>query len=76
MPRYYLHIHVGDRHIQDPEGVEADDLNGAINAAEVAANELRGEGLLDCKLTEFDHFEVTDAAGQTLAKVPLNDAFR
>jgi hypothetical protein len=76
MPRYYLHVHVGERHIEDPEGVEADNLDGAIKAVAVAANELLGEGLLDGKLTEQDHFEVTDAAGQTLAKVPLSDSFR
>ncbi len=40
MPRWYLHVHDGERAILDPEGSELPDLTAARKEALAAAREL------------------------------------
>jgi hypothetical protein len=71
MPRYFLHVRVGGRHIEDTEGVDAPHVDATLEEVVRAAREFLDEGLLNGGLTTDDRFEITDEAGDVLATVPL-----
>ena len=71
MPRYYLHVRVGGRYIDDPDGVDAPHLDATLEDVVRAAEEFLAEGLLDGELTDQDRFEIANEAGDVLATVPL-----
>ena len=71
MPRYYLHVRVGGRYIEDPDGVDALHLDATLEEVVRAAREFLDEGLLDRELTDQDHFEIADETGDVVATVPL-----
>ena len=71
MPRYYLHVRVGGRYIDDPDGVDAPYLDAILEDVVRAAEEFLAEGLLDRELTDQDRFEIANEAGDVLATVPL-----
>ena len=64
MPRYFLHVHVGDKVEHDTIGLEFSDLNDAITAAKQVRIEIMNEDDLDQLW-----LEVMDESGRVVAKV-------
>jgi len=64
MPRYFLHVHVGDKVERDTIGLEFSNLNDAIAAAKQVRIEIMNEDDLDQLW-----LEVMDESGRVVAKV-------
>ena len=74
MPRYFFHVSLEDTLIEDPDGQELPDPDAAWERARQAARALMRSELgrpvnwLAC------HFEVADAAGNTVLEFPIAEA--
>ena len=64
MPRYFFHVHVGDKVERDPVGLEFSDLKDAIEEAQRARIEIMTEDDLDQLW-----LEIMDQSGLIVAKV-------
>lgn len=74
MPRFFFHVRDGDGLTEDPDGSELPDLAAALAEARAAARELVAERIRAGKGPDGRRFEVSDAAGRTLATVPFRAA--
>ena len=75
MPRFYLHVRIGESLFRDPEGAAFDDLESARQEAVEAARELAAECI------RFDRpidgqLEIADDNGNRLLVVTLRSAVR
>ena len=75
MPRFYLHVRIGENFFRDPEGAAFDDLESARQEAVEAARELAAECI------RFDRpidgqLEIVDEGGNQLLVVTLRSAVR
>jgi hypothetical protein len=75
MPRFYLHVRIGESLFRDPEGAAFDDLESARQEAVEAARELAAECI------RFDRpldgqLEIVDEDGSKLVAVTLRSAVR
>jgi hypothetical protein len=64
MPRYFLHVHIGDKVERDSVGLEFSCLTDAIAAAAQVRTEIMNEDELDQLW-----LEIMDESGRVLAKV-------
>ena len=75
MPRYFFHIRKGDEWIEDFEGTDLVDLPAALRDALASAREIVGGRLKHGHTTNNQIFEITDADGLILARLPFTDAY-
>jgi hypothetical protein len=75
MPLYYLHIKEGADLLLDPDGANFRDLEAARIEAIESARELISEAVLHgSPLRMHRAFQIDDADGRTLLRVPFTDA--
>jgi hypothetical protein len=74
--RYYFHIRDGDTFIVDPDGTELDRVASAMNEARDHAREIVADQLKAGRLSTGQVFEVTDANGRIVGRLPFADALR
>jgi hypothetical protein len=72
MPRYFFHIRDREQLIEDQEGVELADLHAVLDEALRIDREFGTEatGIFGMEM------EITDAAGRTVLKVPIQERRR
>ncbi|MBV9532741.1 MAG: hypothetical protein JO283_17190 [Bradyrhizobium sp.] len=74
MPRYFFHTRIGNERIDDPEGEELRNPDGAWKVARAMILELlRSEGAAGPLLSAV--IEVTDEAGGVVLEFPFSEAF-
>lgn len=76
MRRFYFHIRDGSGLIEDPDGSDLPDLDAARAEALASAREILANRLRSGEVLDGQSIEITDAAGEVLATVPLKDAIR
>lgn len=76
MPRYYFHIRSSSGLIRDPDGTELPDLVAAVSEAERAARDLLAELLREGAVLDGQVFEIADADGQVLERLPFRNVLR
>ena len=76
MPRFFFDIHQTHSVVADNEGSELPDLRTAKREALVSLRQLLADLLRGSGSIEVQQIEVTNAAGQVLAVVRLEDAMR
>ena len=76
MPRWYLHVHDGDKAILDPEGSELPSLAAAREEALIAARELLVDGLRSGRDRLYWRFEIADETGAPILMVPFSEMIR
>ena len=76
MPRYYFHIRSSAGLILDPEGTEMPDLDAALTEAERSARELLADLLKSGSVLDGQMFEISDADGTVLARLPFRNVLR
>ena len=75
MSLYYLHIEEGIDLLRDPEGSTHSDLEAARTEAIQGARQLISEAVLTGSPLRLDRaFQIENADGQTLLRVPFRDA--
>jgi hypothetical protein len=72
MPRYYFHLRNQDDLLEDHEGIDLPDLQAALEEGLRTDRELS----LDPAGLYGLEFEITDSAGKTLLKVPVQERRR
>jgi hypothetical protein len=72
MPRHFFHIRDREQLIEDQEGVELADLHAVLDEALRIDREFgtEGTGIFGMEM------EITDAAGRTVLKVPIQERRR
>ncbi len=73
LTRYFLHLRDGT-FIEDPDGSELPSLQAAREFALQSARELWSQAMTKERDLSDAAFEISDAAGELLAVVPLTDA--
>jgi hypothetical protein len=76
MPHYYFHIRSSAGLILDPEGTEMPDLDAALTEAERSARELLADLLKSGSVLDGQMFEISDADGTVLARLPFRNVLR
>lgn len=76
MPKYYFHIRSGFELIEDPEGIELPSVLIAKREAEDAAREILSEKVKTGDVVDGQEFEIHDAWGNRLLKVPFKSVLR
>jgi hypothetical protein len=76
MPRYYFHIRSSAGLIRDPDGTELPDLAAALAEAERSARDLLADLLKAGDVVDGQAFEISDAEGSVLARLPFRDVLR
>ena len=76
MPRYYFHIRSSNGLIRDPDGTELPDLPAALSDAELAARDLLAALLKDGAVLDGQVFEITDADGHVVERLPFRNVLR
>lgn len=74
MPRYYLHLHDGERLIEDLDGDMFPDLDSARLEALASARDLLAELVKAGKAIDGRRFDIVDDTGRVLMTIPLRDA--
>ena len=72
MPRYFFHIRERDQLIEDQDGLELGDLHAVLDEALRIDREFGSEGTGVFGM----EMEITDAAGRTVLKVPIQERRR
>ena len=72
MPRYFFHIRDREQLIEDQDGLELGDLHAVLDEALRIDGEFgtEGTGVFGMEM------EITDAAGRTVLKVPIQERRR
>lgn len=76
MPNYYFHIRSSAGLIRDPEGIELPDLDAALAEAKRSARELLADLLKEDAILDGQTFEISDADGLVLARLPFRSVLR
>ena len=76
MPLYYFHIRSSAGLIRDPEGIELPDLDAALAEAKRSARELLADLLKEDAVLDGQTFEISDADGLVLARLPFRSVLR
>lgn len=76
MPNYYFHIRSSAGLIRDPEGIELPDLDAALAEAKRSARELLADLLKEDAVLDGQTFEISDADGLVLARLPFRSVLR
>ena len=76
MPHYYFHIRSSTGLIRDPEGAELPDLEAALLEAKRSARELLADLLKADAVLDGQVFEISDADGLVLARMPFRSVLR
>lgn len=76
MPRYYFNIRSSTGLISDPDGSDLPDLAAAVSEAKLAAQDLLAELLRDGAVLDGQVFEITDADGHVLERLPFRKVLR
>ncbi len=76
MPRWYLHVHDGERAFLDLEGSELRDIVAAREEALATAREMLRDGFRAGKDRSAWRFEICDEDGTPVLMVPFSDAIR
>jgi hypothetical protein len=76
MPRYFFNIRDGSDLALDEEGIVLDDLSEAREEAILGARDIIIEKVRAGELIDGQEFEITDASGKILRKVPFREAIR
>lgn len=75
MPRYYRHIRQGDRHIEDPDGIELPDLDAARAEAITGVRDLLAEAIRKGEDDWLgDAIVIADETGRELMTIPFIEA--
>ena len=61
--------------IEDREGEDFDSLQAALIEARLAAREIMAEDVRKGQIDDSRQFEIVDAQGQLVARIPFSDAF-
>jgi hypothetical protein len=69
MPRFYIHLLMGDDLVPDEEGIDLTDASAAKREAEIAAREIIAEAIKAGDEQVPTTFVVTDDAGREVASV-------
>jgi hypothetical protein len=73
MPRFYLHLHDGER-ICDETGMLLDGLAGAREEAVRTARDMMSDQVRRGRLSLRDRIEIFDEGGRRLLVVPFREA--
>lgn len=76
MTRYFFHIRSRTERIEDPEGGDFDTLEAALAEARLAAREIMAEDVRRGQVAETRVFEIADARGRLVARLPFSEALR
>ena len=76
MPHYFFDIRRHNSFIPDTEGSDLPDLAAAQREAQVSLQQLLADSLRGSDPIDIQQIEITDAAGQILAVVQLEDTNR
>jgi len=71
--RFYLDVLDGDQVIQDPEGIDFDDLQTAISEATAGARDLVAHGIMQNEDVSGQVFRIWDGKREPVATVPFRD---
>jgi len=72
MPRYYFHVRSASGVEMDRQGLEFDSLDDAIaDARQAGAELLLDEAMDETHRSGRSAFEIADASGRVVAKVPI-----
>lgn len=74
LPRFYFHVRSKDGLHEDQQGVDLPSLRLAHHEAIEAAREILAEKILKGDVVDGDRFEIADADGKVLLKVPFRYA--
>jgi len=75
MPKFYLNLRNGDETIEDPDGCDSADLQGAIAEARAGARDILASMLRRGEALDGQSIEITDESGALLATVRFKDVF-
>ena len=73
MPHFFFDVVDGPEVTSDPEGVEFDDLEGALAGAVQGARDLVAHGIMRNVDVSGQSFSIRDETGQPVAVVPFRD---
>lgn len=75
MPRFYLHLRMGDALVEDPDGAEFASVAAARAEAIAAAREFMSERVRRGKLPDLNScFEITEEDGRVVLMVEFHEA--
>lgn len=76
MARFCLHIRDGETRLDDTDGIEAADLNLALEEAALSAREILAELVVDGRAIGDRSFEIFGEDGSLLAVLPFRQELR
>ena len=76
MPRFYLNLRDGDDVIEDPDGSDHVDVEGAKEEARISARHLLADRVRQGKIVDGQRFDIIDEIGNLCAVVWLREVLR
>lgn len=73
MPLYFFNLLTGSSQIDDIDGQEVKDLDGAVEIAELSICEIAGENLKIGEKVQLEAISISDESGLVLARVTTEE---
>jgi len=74
MPKFFLHIHEHDHFVDDPEGIDAADIDAAVVQAVSGMRGIIGHHFMNEEAVTLRAIEIRDPDGKLLRTVSLREA--